>query len=77
MGEVINKKTNLVLITLLLAASFIFGLSACYKNESGGAIIDEEVTYAFFNYKGYNYYLSLEETSGEQYILSLIETLFN
>lgn len=34
-------------------------------------------TYAFFNYKGYNYYLTLEETSDEQYILSIIETLFN
>lgn len=38
-----NKKINLVFIVLLLAASFIFGLSACDKNESGGAIIDEKV----------------------------------
>lgn len=59
-----------------------FYTNTCSKSYSIASVkikygITNGSTYAFFNYKEYNYYFALEETSDEQYILSLIETLLN
>lgn len=57
-------------------------LITCKNNHNISSVevksgISNGSTYAFFSYKSYNYYLTLEETSDEQYVLSLIEELLS
>lgn len=57
-------------------------LNACVRSQDIDSVnvkygMTTENTYAFFTYKSSNYYLTLEGTLDEQYVLSLVEELLS